>query len=236
MGKIRKNETGFSAVEIVLVLVIVGLIGVVGYMVYKNQHKTTAPVATTISTKPASTTPAKTAPADPYAGWKQYCDTDHKTCFKYPADWAQNEDKVALSDTVNNVGSTVASPNKTVNISYDFPYIKDGGESNFLTMSIDDVPNYPDLKIVGGIYTDMNNFSEYAIVNSSVVSQYGLAVGKTTQFIVTPRFHASTDGDYQFVAIAAANGADHTLTAAKSEFSSQDAKTGVLILKSFSKQ
>ena len=39
MNKIKKNEAGFSAVEIVLVLVIVGLIGVVGFMVYKNHNK-----------------------------------------------------------------------------------------------------------------------------------------------------------------------------------------------------
>lgn len=57
MGKIRKNEAGFSAVEFVLVLVIVGLIGVVGFLVYKNQHKTTTPVSgTTKSTSPTSST------------------------------------------------------------------------------------------------------------------------------------------------------------------------------------
>lgn len=49
MGKLRKNQSGFSAVEIVLVLVIVGLIGGVGFMVYNNHNKKTA-TNTSIST------------------------------------------------------------------------------------------------------------------------------------------------------------------------------------------
>src|SRR5437764_2336320 len=40
VGKL-KNQSGFSAVEVVLVLVIVALVGVVGLMVYKNHNKTT---------------------------------------------------------------------------------------------------------------------------------------------------------------------------------------------------
>jgi hypothetical protein len=61
VGKLKTDEKGFSAVEVVLVLVIVVLIGAVGFLVYKNQHKTkTASVATTAAAKPI-TTPTKTA-------------------------------------------------------------------------------------------------------------------------------------------------------------------------------
>ena len=66
MGKIRKNQEGFSVVEVVLVLVVVALIGVVGFMVYKNQHKTTnnsTTNATTLTTPPKTTTPPVTTPA-----------------------------------------------------------------------------------------------------------------------------------------------------------------------------
>ncbi len=62
MGKLRNNESGFGVVEIILVLVIVALIGAVGYLVYKNHSKTVVtPVAATTTTKPATTSPAKTA-------------------------------------------------------------------------------------------------------------------------------------------------------------------------------
>lgn len=50
MGKIRKNEAGFSAVEVILVLIVMALIGGVGWFVYKNQHKGTMPVSDTTST------------------------------------------------------------------------------------------------------------------------------------------------------------------------------------------
>lgn len=54
MNKISKNEKGFSAVEAVLVLVIVILIGVVGWLVYDKHHDK---IATTASdTQPTSTT------------------------------------------------------------------------------------------------------------------------------------------------------------------------------------
>lgn len=58
MNKISKNEKGFSVVETLLVLVIVVLIGIVGYMVYKNHHKTTVPN----NTAKTSTTSSHTKP------------------------------------------------------------------------------------------------------------------------------------------------------------------------------
>jgi hypothetical protein len=39
VGKLNKNESGFSIVEAVLVLLIVALIGTIGYLVYKDHHK-----------------------------------------------------------------------------------------------------------------------------------------------------------------------------------------------------
>ncbi len=88
MGKLRNDEQGFSAVEVILVLVIVALIGVVGFMVYKNHN--TSVVTTT--TKPAATTPAKTTPAptDPTAGWKSYTNTDGHFTIKYPSTWVSS--------------------------------------------------------------------------------------------------------------------------------------------------
>jgi prepilin-type N-terminal cleavage/methylation domain-containing protein len=44
MKKIFKNQKGFSAVEVIIVLAVVALIVLVGYIVYKNHHKTIGPV------------------------------------------------------------------------------------------------------------------------------------------------------------------------------------------------
>ena len=133
---------------------------------------------------------------------------------------------MALTSTQNNISSTAQSPSQTVNISYNFPFVRDGDNVSFLTMSIASVPHFSDLKIVGGIYTDTNNFAQYAIVNASLVSQDDLAIGQTSQFINTPRFELSGDSsdDYQLAAIDGQNNADNTLAAAKSWFSSPKPK------------
>jgi len=41
MNKVSRNEKGFSAIEIVLVIVVIALIGAAAWLVYKDHHKTT---------------------------------------------------------------------------------------------------------------------------------------------------------------------------------------------------
>jgi len=91
MGKIRKNEAGFSAVEILIVLVVVALIGGVGYFVYKNQYKAKTATVVPNNTSPVATSPT-TQTTDTYTGWKQYCDPLKVGCLKYPTDWKVVED------------------------------------------------------------------------------------------------------------------------------------------------
>lgn len=79
MSKLYKNEKGFSAFEIILVIVLVALIGAVSWLVYKDHHKTTAVNTTNNSTK--STT------ANPYAGWNSCTDNSEGITIKYPSTW-----------------------------------------------------------------------------------------------------------------------------------------------------
>lgn len=53
MGKLRNDQKGFSVVEVILVLVIVILIGAVGWLVYKNHQKNTS---TSTSSKTSTNT------------------------------------------------------------------------------------------------------------------------------------------------------------------------------------
>ncbi len=85
MKKVYKNESGFSAVEVLLVILILVVIGAVGYMVYHNNHKTTA--STTTNTKPATAAKITTTTPDPYAGWISCSDTSEGLSFKYPSTW-----------------------------------------------------------------------------------------------------------------------------------------------------
>jgi len=63
MKKIN-DESGFSAVELILVIAVIALLGVVGWLVYRDNHKTTVTTATkntTTATSNANKSKAKTA-------------------------------------------------------------------------------------------------------------------------------------------------------------------------------
>jgi hypothetical protein len=90
MGKLHKNNDGFSAVEAVLVLVIVGLIAFIGYYVYHTKQN----VNKTLTTTSSASTPARATnkKADPYAGWQSYTMGYEKISFQYPAAWKMSDE------------------------------------------------------------------------------------------------------------------------------------------------
>lgn len=96
MHKINKNESGFSAVEVILVVVIVALIVVVGWLVYKDHHKTTTLNASTTSSKATtkstiSNNTKTVATANPYAGWKTFSLSSLGVSFQYPSTWTATQ-------------------------------------------------------------------------------------------------------------------------------------------------
>jgi hypothetical protein len=100
MKKIPKNQKGFTAVEGLLIILILVVIGGVGYMVYHNNHKTKTVAASTTAAK-TKTSSTKTA-TNPYSGWKTY--TGSQVSFQYPSSWT-------VSTNANPaVGVSVTSP------------------------------------------------------------------------------------------------------------------------------
>lgn len=76
MQKIRQNSYGFGAVEAVLILVIIGMIGFVGaYVALAKKNTENTLHGTYIKT------------VDPYYGWKTYTNTTYGFSYKYPATW-----------------------------------------------------------------------------------------------------------------------------------------------------
>jgi Flp pilus assembly pilin Flp len=63
MNKISKNEKGFTAVEGLLIILILVVIGAVGYMVYHNDHKnkTTSVTATAVKGSSQKASPTTTS-------------------------------------------------------------------------------------------------------------------------------------------------------------------------------
>jgi len=108
--KYKNNQKGFSAVEVILVLIIVALIGVVGWLVHKNNN-----TSATTKARPNVSTPTNTAPvSDTYSGRKQYCSAHEKSCFKYPSSWSLTDNCSGGSDVCSDMDNvTVTSPNKS---------------------------------------------------------------------------------------------------------------------------
>lgn len=88
VGKLKDDEKGFSALEIVLVIVIVLLIGLVGWFVYKSHSKTTTtPVATNLTpSKPTTSTSTKTVTATTTQPTEYYLD-NKIVSYTLPSDW-----------------------------------------------------------------------------------------------------------------------------------------------------
>jgi prepilin-type N-terminal cleavage/methylation domain-containing protein len=67
--RMRKNQKGFSLVEILLVIVVIGLIGGIGWYAYSAHSNKTKPITIT------------------QPGWLTYRSTNSAITFSYPSNW-----------------------------------------------------------------------------------------------------------------------------------------------------
>lgn len=80
----KKNQSGFSIVEVLLVIVAILLLAGAGWYVYSSRKQ----ASNTSSTESSNSTVSDTSEAkDPYAGWKTYTINGQGVSFKYPGDW-----------------------------------------------------------------------------------------------------------------------------------------------------
>jgi hypothetical protein len=102
----KSSESGFGALEAILILIIIVLLVVVGFMVYKNQNKSApVPATTTTGTSKSSTAKSGTSYTSVLGGYT----------FKYPATWA-------VQGYVNGSGEYIGAAGYQLN----------GSESSFL--------------------------------------------------------------------------------------------------------
>jgi type II secretory pathway pseudopilin PulG len=91
----KLNQKGFGAVETLLVLLIVGILGGAGWYIYQAQQKTKQTLNNTTqgagesqkSTKPAA------QPKDETANWTIFISEKGKFSLKYPPNWVQPTNK-----------------------------------------------------------------------------------------------------------------------------------------------
>lgn len=66
MNKLKHDQSGFSAVELILIILVVGLLGAVGFLVYKNQKKPAAVSTATVAKTTQTETKPQTQSTDKY--------------------------------------------------------------------------------------------------------------------------------------------------------------------------
>ena len=232
------NQSGFSAVEALLILIVVGILGFTGWYVLKaksntdkslnSNHSTTPVIAKKSMTK--ATTPQTT---DPYAGWKSYCDTATSGCFKYPSNW---------NDLIRGTDVTALGGNKgeTVTLEYNEPTDANGGLGTFSTKSVNPVTiSGSSYEVVGGYYT-VSNVPGYYLVDTSLVQQLGLKAGATSNITNNDLYFTFASKKVTFVVhynTAASGGAATIATStANAWFTSTDGQTALSTVRSFYKQ
>jgi hypothetical protein len=242
------KSNGFGLVSAFIVIVVIAAIGLSGWAVYRHEHKTKTVVATktvatsktnqTSSTKKTTTQP----PANPYAGWKTYCDTLYHYCFQYPTTW-----QLSVNSTAQSIGSlgqvTLLSPTKAVSIAYTNAFTKDSNSVNFMPTTISKLTAANQaVTLVGGYIPTSgdngiagNNIPEYLVVDSSFLTTYPLTIGQLGQFPSNPNFsdQYAADARYNGSLVAKPAIVINTVTQSETWLDSADAKTGVQILESF---
>ncbi len=101
--KARQDKAGFSVVEALIIIIVIGVLGFMGWTVYHARNNTHTTV-TSSTTPSADTTPLT----------QEYVDTNGNFSIKYPKSW-----KLAVGDTIRTPGSeksnaTLTSPTGTI--------------------------------------------------------------------------------------------------------------------------
>ncbi len=82
----KTNQKGFSVVDLLIILVVVGLIGGAGWYVWQSSLKKTDTTPTTSNTtEQKKTTKEVTRAAEPYEGWQEVTFTPENIKVKLPA-------------------------------------------------------------------------------------------------------------------------------------------------------
>lgn len=214
----RKIQAGFGVVEIVCGLVVIALIGLVGWYVWNNNathlpnSQKSAAAQTTVST-----------PVDKYQGWKAYCDDLRKACFKYPNDWTIDSGAE---------GATFENQSKTVVVDYNNNDTRDGATVPYYVAGIEGLTiNNTSLNVLGGFVVVPNNVrAEYKIVDAAFAT--GLTVGQQGAVANTARF-TNKDGTHSHLEAYPTNTDGYDSNKAKIWFTSSDAQTAKRIIESF---
>ena len=116
MSRRINDERGLGVVAVVLLIVLAGLIGFVGWYIYQSKTKTnnildkTSQAVSNPSKSPKTTAAKPAPPVDPTANWTAYSSAAGKYSLKYNPDWKIKEcndaaGTIFLSDQMATLGA-----------------------------------------------------------------------------------------------------------------------------------
>lgn len=171
----KKNQSGFSAVELLILLVVIGLIGGAGWYVWQSKSKNSSSNNTQTTQNEASKQNSEadnTKTADETANWKSY--TRYGVTFKYPTEWG-----FKANDNTQSTSTDLTSPefaddgSKGEQITVDEVQFAQSGltADNFKTKHLD---------------ANQNSYSDYKTltVNGKKAVQFYSGDSRTTVFFL----------------------------------------------------
>jgi hypothetical protein len=89
MTKAELNQNGFAALESLLILVIIAIIGGTGYFVWHSKSQVNKNLNNAAVSNSSTDTKNNLSSNNPYAGWKTFSAPREKFTLKYPSDWVE---------------------------------------------------------------------------------------------------------------------------------------------------
>lgn len=192
ISTLNKNNKGFGAVGLILSIVIVILLGVIGWSVYKNNHSKN--IIPTVSTTAQSQKSTSSKPSvSIYSSWQSYTLKYEKLTFKYPANWTVSDtsssgiDNVTLtaSDGFNfNIEDGVKPGGDPINLVSKNPIpVSFIGQSDYIVFTNPPTPAasvapQPNIVVGASLLTNPNNYLSYPL-DKNVLNVYNANYGQT---------------------------------------------------------
>lgn len=107
-----KSQKGFSVIEGLLILVIVGLLGGTGWYVWDSKKNSDKSLNTAAQTEIKTGAGTKTGQKDPTADWTAYSNKPGEYSLKYPSTWFRPNNEEFCTPELLMLGPTVDSTGK----------------------------------------------------------------------------------------------------------------------------
>jgi len=244
VGKIHKDQKGFSAVEAVLLLVVVGLIGFVGWYVWHSKNQTDK----VLTTSQNSQIDSAKSNVDKNKLDKTYTDAKDKLSFNYPSDWKldiQKQDDIRQGFA----SGSLTSPDGKLVLNYSNSVTGGGGGScpdafpcpTVQIVSIADVAKAKDHQVVEKITNWAGHSDSFTVsiglVSKDLLREWPVGSKQHNDFYLYDNF--SNDGGLfalHYSPNARPEDGFKTQEEAKAFLASENAKTAKQILQSVSVQ